>query len=176
MKIHTIQDLSNRKVVNFLKKNLSQVDEQHLITNYHPDYATTPGNLFRILEEGRYKTGNYFVMEEDGKYVGSAGWNEYEGVALLFTRAYIPKPHRMRYLMANYLMPLVLEQTEDYNKLWITCNDYNIAIYKGLLRLASGRPAGISEDWPAVYNKFVPIGKKTVYYTEQYVAEYDKTK
>jgi len=27
-------------------------------------------------------------------------------------------------------------------------------------------------DWPEIYRKFVPIGKRDIYYTEQYVAEY----
>lgn len=73
--------------------------------------------------------------------------------------------------MANCLLPLILEQTSSYDRLWITCNEYNRNIYTGLVRLSQGKSL---PHWKSDYKKFVPIGKRTVYYTEQYVAEYKK--
>lgn len=175
MKIHSIQDLSNNYVVNMLKDNLQTVTEPDLVKNYHPDFSDNPANLFYILKDGRFKNGNYFVMEEDGEYAGSAGWNPYNDVALVLTRAFIPVTERMKYNMANYLLPLIFEQTFNFEKLWITCNDHNIAIYQALTRLQDKKSAGLVGAFPDVYKKFVPIGKKIVNYTEQYVAEYSKT-
>jgi hypothetical protein len=142
-----------------------------LLTNYHPDYENSPGNLFYILKDGRYKIGNYFIMEEDGKYIGSAGWNPYNDVALVLTRAFVPEEFRGHFNMANYLLPAMFKETTDFNKLWITCNDYNITIYQALTRLSQGK---LSIPWPDIYKNFTPIGKRTVYYTEQYVAEYKR--
>lgn len=174
MKIHTIQDLSDNYVVGLLKDSLKNITKPELVKNYHPDYSDTPGNLFYILGHGRYDIGNYFVMEEDGKYAGSAGWNEFEDVVLLFTRAYIPVEYRRQYFLATHLMPLMLHETRFYDKVWITCNEYNKSIYHGLERLQAGQPAGLFDQWPEIYKKFVPIGIKQIYNTNQYVAEYHK--
>lgn len=171
MIVHAINDLSNRSVVDFLKLGLEEAEG---LENYHPDFSNNPANLFYILKEGRYKHGNYFVMEEDGKYVGSAGWNPYGEVALVLTRAFIPASERRKYNMATHLLPIMFDQTTAYEKLWITCNDHNITIYDALTRLQDGKSAGLFAAWPLIYKKFVPIGKKVVNYTEQYVAEYQK--
>jgi hypothetical protein len=170
MIIHSINDLSNSSVVELLTNGLSRIDDSNYVQNYHPDFSNIPGNLFYILKEGRYKIGNYFVMEEDGKYIGSAGWNRYNDVALVLTRAYIPPELRSKYLMATYLLPIIFEQTTEYNKLWITSNNYNKVIYDGLDRLQKNK----SNPWPDIYRKFVPIGMQVVNNTLQYVAEYQK--
>jgi len=174
MKIHAIQDLSNSHVVGLLKDNLKKITKSELVQNYHPDYSNTPGNLFYILSHGRYDIGNYFVMEQDGQYAGSAGWNEFEDVVLLLTRAYIPPEYRRRYFLAKHLMPLMLKETRFYEKVWITCNEYNKPIYHAIERLQSGKSAGLFDQWPEIYKKFVPIGTRQIYSTTQYVAEYCK--
>ena len=176
MNIHTINDLNNYKVVNILKNGLSKITDQKILANYHPDFENTSGNLFYIIKEGRYKVGNYFIMEENGEYAGSAGWNKYEDVALVLTRAFVPLSHRLKYNMAKYLLPIMFDQTHDYNRLWITCNDYNYVIYQALIRLQQGKSAGLFAPWPEIYKNFVPIGKKIVNYTIQHVLEYDKSK
>lgn len=173
MIIHSIKDLSDTAIVNFLKAGLSK--ETTNLENYHPDFSDNPANLFYILKDGRFKNGNYFVMEEDGKYAGSAGWNPYGDVALVLTRAFIPLAERRKYNMAHYLLPVIFEQTVNFEKLWITCNEYNFTIYQALTRLQEGKSAGLFSAWPDIYKKFVPIGKKVVNYTEQYIAEYSRT-
>jgi hypothetical protein len=170
MIIHAITDLSKTATVNFLKAGLSK--EATNLENYHPDFSDNPANLFYILKDGRFKHGNYFIMEEDGKYVGSAGWNPHIDIALVLTRAFIPIAERRKYNLAYHLLPLIFEQTLNFKKLWITCNDYNFAIYQGLTRLQHGKSTGLLSAWPPIYKNFVPIGKKIVNYTEQYVAEY----
>lgn len=175
MKIHAINDFSNKYVIELLKKNLQAVTHSTLTKNYHPNYSTTPGNLFFILDQGRYKNGNYFVVEDDnGEYVCSAGWNEYEDVALLLTRAYIKTAYRRKYFLSEFLLPLMFKETTKYNKLWITCNEYNKSIYHAFERMAEGKSVGLFDQWPDTYKKFKPIGIKIVYNTEQYVAEYNK--
>lgn len=174
MKLYSINDLSNKKLVNFLKENLKSINDEKIIKNYHPEYKDTPGNLFFVLKEGRYKVGNYFILENEGTLIACAGWNYYDNdIALLLTRAYIPKEHRRKYFFSKYFLPRMFEETVQYKKLWITCNDYNISIYRAIERLNKGQSAGLFDQWPKIYSGFRPIGKKIVNYTEQYVLEWD---
>jgi hypothetical protein len=39
------------------------------------------------------------------------------------------------------------------------------------VRKEKNKRAALFNDWPEVYKNFKPIGKKTIYYTEQYVVE-----
>ena len=175
MIIHEIHDLSNSIVTNLLSKELSKITDETYIKNYHPDYIDSPGNLFCILKQGRYVNGNYYVIEEDERYICSAGWNEYEldsNIALMLTRLYIVPEHRAKYHAGNYILPRALEEVKRYKHVWITCNEYNKAIYHWFDRANKGKRTGLFNDWPDIYRKFVPIGKKDIYYTEQYVAEY----
>jgi hypothetical protein len=176
MKLHSIHDLTNKAMTDMLVANLSLVDEPNLIKNYHPDYCDTPGNLFYILNEGRYKKGCYYILENKGQYILSAGWNDYNGIALVYTRAYITKEYRTGYLLSKYVLPEILAETTEYDRLWITCNDYNKSIYHALTLLSNGKRAGLFDSWPEIYKKFVPIGLATVNNVEQYIAEYDRTK
>lgn len=175
MQIHTIQDLSNNYVIDLLKTNLSKVVDPNIISNYHPDYKHIPGNLFYVLAEGRYKTGNYFVLEEGGEYLGSAGWNEYNDVALIMTRLYIPLEYRGNRHISKYItQPIMFKETAAYNKLWITCNEHNKAIYNMIERMHHGNSSGIGVTWKEVYSHFLPIGQHVVNNTLQYVAEFNK--
>jgi hypothetical protein len=172
-----INDLSNHYVIDLLKHSLSEINDPAIIKNYHPDYSNTPGNLFYILSNGRYQSGTYYVVEEGGKYVCSAGWNRYcedHETALLLTRAYIPNSHRSNYLLSKYLLQLMIGATVQYKKVWITCNEHNRSIYRAFERLHLGNSAGLFNQWPDIYKKFKPIGVKTIYSTQQYVVEYEK--
>jgi len=175
--IHMIHDLSNHYVINLLKHSLSTITDLGIVKNYHPDYSNTPGNLFYILAEGRYQNGTYYVVEEEEKYVCSSGWNRYcedADTALLLTRAYIPESNRSKYLLSKYLLHLMINETAQYKKIWITCNEHNRSIYNAFERLHAGQPAGLFNQWPDIYKKFKPIGIKTIYSTQQYVVEYEK--
>ena len=173
MIIHEIHDLSNTPVVDLLKKGLSKIKDETYLKNYHPDYIDVPGNVFNILKQGRYITGKYYILVEDDKFLCSGGWNEYENdIALMLTRLYIVPEHRAKYHAGNYILPRALEEVKRYKHVWITCNEYNKAIYHWFDRANKGKRTGLFNDWPDIYRKFVPIGKKDIYYTEQYVAEY----
>jgi hypothetical protein len=179
MIVHEIHDLSNQYVVNLLKKGLSQIDNKSYITNYHPDYESTPGNLFNILKNGRYNLGHgkYYVIEDSGTYIASAGWNEYDiepSIALLLTRMYTMPLHRMNYHVANNILPLALAEIKNYEHIWFICNEYNKKIYNWFVRVHEGKRGALFNDWPDIYRNFKPIGKKTIYYTEQYVMEYQR--
>ena len=175
MIVHQIQDLSNQYVIDLLKYGLQKVDNENLIKNYHPDYEDHNSNIFYLLNKGRYKKGTYYVLEEDGAYVGSAGWNEYtKDIALLLTRTYVRPDCRQQAVLTTYILEDMIASALAYDKLWITCNGYNMPIYHGFERLAENKSAGLKQRWPKIYAKFKPIGPKTVYYTEQYVVEYQK--
>lgn len=179
MNIHAIHDLTNPHVINILKKEFNTITDTNIISNYHPDYSDTAGNLFYILQAGRYRLskGKYWVMEENGEYLGSAGWNEYEldtDVALVLTRTYVPKKFRGQYLLANHLLPMMLQETSNYQKTWLTVNEHNDVLYQWFLRSSENKRPALFNNWPQIYKKFYPIGKKDIYYTQQYVLEYTK--
>ena len=87
MIIHEIHDLSNEYVTSLLKTGLSEIVDDTYKKNYHYDNIDVPGNLFNTLVQGRYINGKYFVIEEDGIYVASSGYNYYENdTALVLPR------------------------------------------------------------------------------------------
>lgn len=175
MIIHQIHDLSDSRKVKLLEQGLSQVTESELIKNYHPDYRSENSNLFYILKHGRYNIGNYYIIEEDGHYVGSSGWNWYhDDIALVLTRTYILSEYRQRNLIANNIMPLIMEDSKSYYKLWITCNKYNKSIFNAFIRIQQGKSTGLKNSWDKIYRNFIPIGIRTVNYTDQFVAEYKR--
>jgi hypothetical protein len=177
MKLRSIQNLSSSENVNFLKTGLANVTEEHLLVNYHPAYADNNANLFYVLDHGRFSIGNYYIMEtDDGEYAGSAGWNKLnDEVALALVRAYVPKKFRTNYIMGEYILPKILEDTKDFKRVWLTFNDYNKVMYDGFTRMAKSRSSAVSIPWPEIYNKFKPIGKHMVNNTLQYVAEYERS-
>jgi len=182
MKIHTIHDLSDGVVVDILKDNLSKITDANIVKNYHPDWSGQPGNLFYILAQGRYRPGHgkyYVITDDDDKYMCSAGWNEYEldtSVALVLTRMYVSPGFRCQYILGNTVLPEMIEASTGHKHIWITSNNHNRAIYLFFERAASGKKTALFNDWPPIYRRFKPLGKKTVYYTEQWIAEYEHTR
>lgn len=181
MKIHAIHDDSDSDVMKILRTGLSAVTDEQVAKNYNPDYSATPGNLFYILEQGRYRAnhGKYFVITLDDKYVCSAGWNNYEletNTALVLSRMYVVPEYRGQYLVGKNILPLCIAETLDYDRVWATVNDHNITIYKYFERVHSGKRAALFNDWPEIYRQFKPLGRRTVYYTEQWVAELNRIK
>jgi acyl carrier protein len=179
--IHEIHDLSNDYVVELLRSGLSKVTNENILVNYHPMYQQNPANLFYILTNGKYRKGHgkYFVIEEDGVFVASAGWNQYDSeptTALVLTRMYIDPAYRAQYIIGNSILPQILTDTEDYAKIWITVNEHNKVIYKWFERASENKRTTLFNDWPPIYRNFRPIGQKTVNYTEQYVVEFKREK
>ena len=173
MIINEIHDLTNERVCNILRDGLSNISEDYLLDNYSPARASIDSNIFYILENGRYVNGAYYVIEDSaGKYVCSAGWNMYDNdTALVLTRAYVSPEYRTAYVMAEYLLPLMIESCSEFKNVWITCNKYNKAIYNWFYRAQSGKRPALFANWPEIYSRFSPIGLKTVYGTEQYVVQ-----
>lgn len=179
MIVHEIHDSSNYRVIMLLEEFFSLITNQNIVRNYHPNFRDDPANIFYILNDvnGRYRNGCYYVLENEGKYIASAGWNEYnldKNIALALTRAYVSPENRTKYYMGQYILPKIIESTLGYNHLYITADSYNSAIYQWFVRANEGKRPGMFNDWPDIYRKFKPIGKQTIYYTEQYVAEYKK--
>ncbi len=180
MKIHEIHDTGDRAVIDILEAGLSQVVNPQIVKNYNPQHRDLPGNLFYILAQGRYRRGfgKYFVVTIDDKYVCSAGWNSYEleqDVAIVLSRMYIVPEHRGRYLIGKNILPQCIEETRDYSRVWITANDHNRSIYDYFERANTGKRTALFNDWPPIYRQFKPLGRRTVYYTDQWVAELNRT-
>ena len=169
MQIHSLKDLAPCRGLTLLEQGMSLVEPSPDFDNYHPSSLDNPANIFYLLGHGRFTVGNYFVLEENEKYAGSAGWNKYnETVALCFVRAYIPKENRNRFLLSNMILPLIFEQAKNFKSLWITCNQHNKIIYDGLERIDKNS----NSLWPEVYANFKPIGQIMVNNVSQYVAEF----
>ena len=179
MLLHELHDSSNDFVMNLLEVSLSKITDNDIIKNYHPDYKNDPANIFYILNDvhGRYNRGCYYVLEDNGEYVCSAGYNEYDldqTIALALTRAYIDPKYRAKYYMGEYILPKIIDSTELYKHLYITADSHNSAIYQWFDRADKGKRPTMFNNWPDIYRKFKPIGKKTIYYTEQFVMEYQR--
>jgi hypothetical protein len=179
MEVHRINDLSNTHVTNLLVSAFSNIQEERLIHNYNPDYRSNPANIFYILSDvnGRYKNGTYYVVENEGEYVCSAGWNEYEidrSIALALTRAYVHPKYRALYIMGKEILPLILSETTKYDRVWITADEHNKSIFNRFYRKNKGMRSELFGKWPEIYDNFVAKGKQIIYNTEQYVIEYNK--
>jgi len=176
--IHEINDLSNRHVVDLLKTGLSKIDNESYRSNYHPDYIDVPGNLFNVLREGRYNSGKYYVIEEDGNLMASSGYYAYtDEIALILTRTYTAPEARHKHYLGKYLIPAMIEQTQSYPKVWATVNEYNKRWYDWMSDSRNQAKSTLFDgpDYMKSWSKFKPIGKQMVNYVEQYVLELDKT-
>jgi hypothetical protein len=175
MIIHRIKNLDNNHVIDLLKDGLTIENSTDLKYNYSPLYQSINSNIFYLLKNGRYNIGSYFVIENENKYVCSAGWNNYDdNTALILTRAYINKEYRAQYIMASHLLPIMIKETESYKNVWITCNKNNVSLYKWFERSVEGKTPALFNNWPNIYKDFKPIGIKLVNYVEQYVLELQK--
>lgn len=176
MNILEINDYFDCPALSLLKKEFSTILDPTYCKNYHPDFEDYSGNFFYILKNGRYSKGNgkYLILENDGKYICSAGWNRYEldpTIALVLTRMYVNKAYRAQYLVGKNILPILLEETANYDRVWITSNQHNKSIYKWFSRAAEGKNPSLFNQWPEIYKKFKPIGQREVYYTIQDVVE-----
>jgi len=81
---------------------------------------------------------------------------------------YVNPRYRSKFYIGNHVLPIIIKETHHYKKVWTTFNEYNKSLYDWISR-------GTGE-WPEIYKNFKPIGKKNIYYTEQYVAEFEKEK
>lgn len=175
--VHEIHDLTDAYVTTLLTTGLSTITESHLIKNYHPDYMNdSHGNLFFIIKNGRYKKGKgkYYVIEHSGKYVCSAGWNEYENdetTAFALSRMYVTPEYRGKYFVAKYILPRTLKETSKYQNVWLTVNEHNKVMYSWFERSFAKKATALFNDWPEIYRQFQPRGTLTIYNTVQYVME-----
>ena len=177
MIVHEIHDLSNTKIVNIMGHALRKIKDESILANYHPDYYEQPGNLFFIIKYGRYRKGfgKYYIIEEDNKYVCSAGWNEYDldpTIAFALTRMYIDPAYRGQYLVAQHILSKTLNETKNYAKIWLTVNKYNKRLYDWFVRAEQNKRTALFNDWPEIYRNFKPIGEKIIYNTTQHVVEF----
>lgn len=176
MIVHEIHDLSNDFITEILKSEFSKITDDKIIKNYHPDYSDEHSNIFYVLKHGRYKKdqGKYYVVEDQGQYVCSAGWNEYTedtSIAFALTRMYIAPKYRGKYLVEKFILNKSLEETKKYKKIWLTVNEHNSTIYSWFVRAHEGKSTALFNNWPDTYKLFQPIGKKLIYNTDQYVME-----
>ena len=175
MKIYQIHDLSDSYIEKILTEGLIHTNSTQVEMNYSPDHQDCNANLFYLLRNGRYKDGCYYVIEDRDQLVACAGWNKYtDDIALVLSRAFVSKEYRTSYIMGEKLLPLMLDSTKSYDKVWITCNEYNKTIYHWFARKQLGKKTAMFADWPEIYSRFLPIGRMNVYNTEQYVVQLER--
>jgi hypothetical protein len=173
LEIHQITDLDN-KIIEILKSGISRdmFSSEQLAINYLYEYRNTPGNLFYILDHGRYNTGKYFVLTDNDRYIASAGWNHYsDDTALLLTRMLVIPEYRGSYILAKTVLQHMIDQSLKYKNQWITFNEYNLTLYKWFERVEQGKRGALFNNWPEIYARFRPIGQKEINHTLQYVVE-----
>ena len=173
LEIHQITDLDN-KIVEILKSGISRdmFGSEQLAINYLYEYRETPGNLFYILNQGRYNTGSYFVVTDNNRYIASAGWNHYnDDTALLLTRMLVIPEYRGSYILAKTVLQTMIDQSSNYKNQWITFNEYNLTLYKWFERVEEGKRGALFNNWPDIYARFKPIGQRQINHTLQYVVE-----
>ena len=173
LEIHQITDLDNT-VVEILKSGIRRdmFGTDQLAINYLYEYRETPGNLFYILNQGRYKIGSYFVVTDNSRYIASAGWNHYDNdTALLLTRMLVIPEYRGSYILAKTVLQTMIDQSSNYKNQWITFNEYNLTLYKWFERVEEGKRGALFNNWPEVYARFKPIGQREINHTLQYVVE-----
>jgi hypothetical protein len=77
----------------------------------------------------------------------------------------------MQYLLAKHILTKAIEETKNYHNVWLTVNEYNKAVYDWFVRKEENKRSALFNDWPEIYKNFKPVGKKNVYYVDQYVVE-----
>ena len=174
LKIYQITDLKDSEIIQILKNGIHRdmFSSDQLAVNYLYEYRETPGNLFYILNQGRYKTGSYFVVTDNNRYIASAGWNHYnEDTALLLTRMLVIPKYRGSYILAKTILQTMIDQSANYKNQWITFNEYNLTLYKWFERVEQGKRGALFNNWPEIYARFKPIGQREINHTLQYVVE-----
>jgi hypothetical protein len=178
MNVYEITDLTNTKVIDILKEGITEamLANDKLHENYLYSHRDKRANLFSVLENGYYKNSTYFVITDDNdQYIASAGWNHYdESTALVLTRMLVIPEYRTSYVVGHTVLPTMIERTERYSNVWITCNEYNKSIYNWFDRASKGVSPSLYGKWPDVYKKFKPLGKRIVNSTEQYIVSLEK--
>ncbi len=173
--IYQINDLNDQHVINILQKGIrpDMFKTPDIAKNYLYDHRDLSSNLFYILNNGRYLKGTYFVITDPNDvFLAAAGWNHYtDNIALALTRMIVDPKVRSQYIIGNEIMPMILEQTKNYKKVWITANDYNKTIYTWFERSYQNKSTSIANQWPEVYKKFKPVGQREVNHTLQWVVE-----
>jgi hypothetical protein len=174
IKIHELHDLEN-PIMDMLIETFIKIDDINILKNYHPEHRNYSGNLFNLLVQGRYSKGKgaYYVLEENKEFITSGGWNQYDfdsEVALIFTRFYVAPRYRQKFTFTKMLFDKIIEQTSNYKYIYITVNETNKKFYDLVSKLNKGEKVKL----PKVFSNFKPVGIKEIYYTNQYVLEYNK--
>jgi hypothetical protein len=171
MNLYSLNNLDSKTTVNLLRNSITadMFDKAELLPNYLYEHKDNPANLFNNIESGRYTHGRYYVLTDDqDKFIASAGWHPYNNTtALALTRMLVSPKYRATYVVGKEILPSILKETRQFERVWITCNEYNRAIYDWF---STGKSVG--STWPDIYRNFKPIGQHLVNHTLQYVAEH----
>jgi hypothetical protein len=87
---------------------------------------------------------------------------------------YVPKKFRTNFMIGEHILPIVMNETVNYQRTWVTLNSYNKPMYNAISRMHLGKSSSLT-PWPDIYRKFKPIGQHVVNNTLQYVAEYERS-
>ena len=185
-KIYQLNDLSNQEYVDRLKDTLASIPIKEYKggeVNYLYAYKDTSGNLFRILDEGRFKSGAYYLItDNEDNFVVGTGWHMYqheeEGeVAILCSRSILATKYRNTTIFPTTIQPPIIEQIKlkkPSGKIWQTFNGRTARLINIILHPKYLDPTHKAHD-PLYWKtgaKFNYIGKRTVFYTEQEVIEF----
>jgi len=197
--VYELNDLSNPELVNILKEGLDSIPinkYRGMEENYLYQYKDTPGNLFRILDDGRYLRGAYYILtDQENNFKASTGWypyqDEVEGeVVIAFTRTITHSNYRgtsgkvnlestddtfatLGMVKHRLFAPALREiKAKHQGKIWVTFNGKNFTFIKHALRQKKFNKSWASdlvlED---IKYENLYLGEKFIHYTWQHVLE-----
>ena len=202
--VYELNDLSNPELVNILKEGLDSIpisNYRGMEENYLYQYKDTPGNLFRILDDGRYLNGAYYMLtDKDDNFMASTGWymyqDETEGdVALALTRTITHPNYRGTRGKVNlessddtvatlgmikhrlFAPTLRAIKAKHQGKIWITFNGKNVTFIKHGLRQKKFNKSWSSDlGLEDIKYENLYLGEKFIHYTWQHVLELHEIK
>lgn len=201
--IYQLNDLSNIENVNRLKDAMNSIPSQGFRwneNNYLYEHKDTPGNLFRILDEGRFLSGAYYILtDKEDNFKASTGWymyqDETEGeVAMSFARSIVHpnfrnlgKPLANQSLMnidnvgmiRDYLFLPIIEEIKSVHqgKIWQSINKQNRGfVWKAERDKKNENYYYKPIDEQGTKYRLNYIGDRYIHYTWQYVLELEEFK
>jgi hypothetical protein len=175
-----IWSLKNSLVVDFIERLKIELSKEspynqteYFIANYEPKNHLSNTNLFYLLNSGRYHSGDFYMLFEEGNFVGCSGWFEHEGSIIAMSRAYLALKYRSQSVLAQSLLPLIISLNKDRRlPIIMTFNENRRQVYECFERIQAGKSFLLGQEWPEVFKLFKPKGKKKLFGYDQYIVEF----
>ena len=185
--VYKLTNLSNLENVTKVKDEMAAIPIKECRvkeSNYIYECRDVPGNLFKVLDEGRFQNGAYYIMTtKENNFVASVGWHLYtyeDGREIaLISRAIVHPTYRHLRALSNYLLNPIINSIRENcsNKIWVAFNEHNMPLLHYWQRQNRHQRYindSASTSWQQLKNmvpNFNYIGIKNINYVDQHVVE-----